>query len=172
MRIKKHSTGNQYLLVDDGIWIRNFTLNTIPLDINKLTNKSDYPLFFKNEINNDNSTTLAFDAETKKYNKAVIVSDGYKFSDKQSLLLDLPSDVIIIAVNRTLVKWNINKKIDLFLVNNPYSECMNYMPSHGYYPKCVASTRTNSEFIEIYKKRGGTVSTDRKSTRLNSSHRL
>lgn len=156
MRVKKHPNGNQYLLTQEGIWVRNFCEKVTPLDINKLSTQIDYSTFFENEVANERNTAN-LDFGSVKFNSAVIVSDGYKFKEKHQILAGLPNHVAIIATNRSLVKWGINRKIDFFLVNNPYRECMNSMPSHAYYPRCVASTRTFPKFIETYKERGGTV---------------
>lgn len=156
MRVKKHHTGNQYLSTKEGVWVRNFCEKVTPLDINKLSTQLDYSRFFENEITNEKNTT-SLDLSSTKFNNAVIISDGYEFKEKHKVLEKLPNNIAVIATNRSLVKWNINRKIDFFLVNNPYQECMNFMPSHSYYPKCIASTRTYPKFIETYKERGGTV---------------
>lgn len=157
MRVKKHVTGNQYLLTEDNIWVRNFVTNVSPLDINQLSSRTDYSIFLQNEIKNENNDIPFFNLDELKFNSAIIVSDGYGFKDKQKLLESISKDVAVIAVNRTLVKWNINRKIEFFLVNNPYNECMNFMPSHRYYPRCIVSTRTLPEFTKKYKDRGGSI---------------
>lgn len=136
--------------------MRNFLEKVTPLDINKLSTQKDYSLFFENEIQNERNTTV-LDLGSIKFSNAVIISDGYKFKEKHQILKDLPNNVAIIATNRSLVKWSVDRKIDFFLVNNPYQECINLMPNHSYYPRCVASARTNPKFIETYKERGGTV---------------
>lgn len=154
MRIKKHPTGNQYLLTEHGVWVRNFTSPVSPLDINNLSSITDYPKYLQNEIANDRRDVSSLDLGSIKIDKAVIVSDGYDFINKQQLLAKIPSNVAVIATNRTLVKWKVERKIDYFLVNNPYAECMNFLPSHRYYPKCIASTRTYPQFVEKYKEKG------------------
>ena len=36
-------------------------------------------------------------------------------------------------------------------MNNPYKECIKFLPTkHRYYPPCIASTRTNKQFLEQY----------------------
>jgi len=157
MRIRKHPTGNQYLLTEANIWVRDFSVVVKPLDINKLSTKQDYSLYFENEIANERNNLAVLEIGSMKYHSAVIVSDGYKFKEKTKLLEALPSGVAVIATNRTLVKWNVDRKIDFFVVNNPYNECMNYMPSHRYYPRCIVSTRTCPQFVKTYKERGGVV---------------
>lgn len=157
MRIKKHNNGNEYLLTSHGIWIRDFTRKVTPIDINNVTDRKDYNLIVENEIKNNTLDLSELDTDKIKYNKAIIVSDGYDFDNKQHLLASLPNDVIIIATNRVLVKWKVNKKIDYFVVNNPYSECMLQMPKHKYYPACVASSRTYHPFLKEYDNRGGLI---------------
>lgn len=159
MRIKKHPTGNQYLLTEHGIWVRNFASPVAPLDINRLATTSDYAKFLENEIQNERHSLGNFDPKAVSFKGAVIVSDGYGFSEKHKVLEGLPLNVAIIAVNRTLVKWKVGRKIDFFLVNNPYAECMNQMPSHRYYPRCVVSSRAYPEFVGLYKSRGGFIET-------------
>lgn len=154
--IKKHNNGNEYLFADN-IWIRNFTTSVMPIDINNLTEQKDYNLIIENEIKNNTLDIAEIDTDKIKYNNAIIISDGYDFEKKQNLLLDIPSNVMIIATNRSLSKWKINKKIDYFLVNNPYVECMSLLPKHRYYPSCVVSSRTYHEFVKEYDNRGGSV---------------
>jgi hypothetical protein len=158
-RIKKHITGNLYALTEDGVWVRNFNSPVAPLDINKLTPISEYPKFLENEIVNERNDLSSFDPGSLRFDRAVIISDGYDFAEKHKLLSNLPNTVAVIATNRSLVKWNTNRKIDFFLANNPYEECMSLLPSHRYYPRCLASTRTYPQFIETYKSRGGNVLT-------------
>jgi hypothetical protein len=157
MRIKKHSNGNEYLLTEASIWVRNFTKEISPIDINAVTERKDYNIIVENEIKNNSLDLSEIDTDKIKYSKAVIISDGYDFDRRQQLLLNLPNDVIIIATNRTLVKWKINKKIDYFVVNNPYKECLLQMPKHKYYPSCVASSRTYHDFLKEYDRRGGVI---------------
>jgi hypothetical protein len=158
-RLKKHQTGNQYLLTENNIWVRNFNTAVAPLDINKLTPASEYAMFLENEIQNDRNDISSFDPGSVRFEKAIVISDGYLFATKHKLLEKLPLNVAIIATNRSLVKWNTSRKIDFFLVNNPYQECMSMMPTHRYYPRCLASTRTYHQFIETYKARKGQVLT-------------
>jgi len=156
MRIKKLPNGNEYKLTEHGLWVRNFTATTHPLDINRLSGEADYPRFIENEIQNSRQDLSELD-EVAKHRMAVIVSDGYDFEEKQKLLLNLPPELVFIAANRTLAKWTVNHKIDYFVVNNPYAECMGLMPQHRYFPKCVVSTKTYPPFIDEYVNKGGIV---------------
>jgi hypothetical protein len=91
----------------------------------------------------------------------VIISDGYNFRWKHLVLAKMPKDVFIIAVNRAMGNWKLmtpqvpeefRKPINAYVVNNPYQECVSYLPSSEspYYPTCIASTRTNHRFVERY----------------------
>lgn len=148
MRIKKHPTGNEYIKVDN-IWVRNFTKNYLtPLQITHLFDRKDYHIILENEKLNTNFPKIS--NEKIIFRKIVIVSDGYQFSEKQNLLNDLPKDVGIFAVNGSLKKWNLKKSINGYIINNPYSEALKYLPQKNYYPVCIASTRTNHVFTKKY----------------------
>lgn len=155
-RIKKHDNGNEYLLTEDGIWVRNFTKKASPIDINSLTNKQEYGMLVENEIKNNMLDLAELDTHLVSFESAVIVSDGYDFDRKHKLLMDLPSDIAVIATNRALAKWNCKCKIDYFVINNPYPECSLQMPQR-YFPKCVASSKTNPDFIREYDEQGGLI---------------
>ena len=161
MRIKKHSNKNEYILTEDNIWVRNLYNRHAPaFDINQL-GKKDYQLLLSNELLNKNERYQNIDTEEVHCPYAVIVSDGYDFNNKQEMLAKLPKNVSIIATNGALAGWrlvgdncpnDLLRRIDYFVVNNPYEECMIYLPrSHRYFPGCIASTRTNPQFLEEYR---------------------
>ena len=53
MRIKKHSNGNQYLLTEQNMWVRNFDKSHVSyLDINKTITDKDHFIFLENEVQN------------------------------------------------------------------------------------------------------------------------
>lgn len=158
-RIKKHSTGNQYLLSRHNLWVRDFTSPVAPLDVNTLSTGFDYAMFLENEVRNDRHNLGNFDPKSVAFKGAVIVSDGYEFTEKHKILEGLPANIAVIAVNRTLVKWKVPRNIDFFVVNNPYPECMNQMPTHRYYPRCLVSSRAYPEFVDTYIDRGGYIET-------------
>lgn len=155
MKIKNHPNGNEYLFVAPNYWVRNFAKAAPFIDINKFTEAKDHSLLINNQITNiSNPKTLMIDKEPGFVPNIVIVSDGYQFEKKLHILEKLPSNVAIIGVNRTLAKWNVASKriMNFYLINNPYGEATNYLPSsHRYFPNCVASTRTNPDFIKRYK---------------------
>lgn len=151
----KTKNNNQYLLVSKGLWVRNFTKNIMPQDTNQLTRREDYQLLIENEITLRTMNLPDIGSETTTYAKCLIVSDGYRFNEIKSMLSDIPEDVCIIGVNRSLAKWQENtqllrRKMNYFLVNNPYAECIKYIPQHRYRPRCVVSSRTNPLFVKKY----------------------
>ena len=150
-RLKKHSNKNQYLHVGDDLWIRNPGISGVPfLDINNLLPSSDYPTMLKNEQWSMRAKYPWIDTENIVARKAVIVSDGFGFEAGHDQIANLPKDVLIFAVNGALSKWESTKRTpNFYVINNPYSESQNYLPrSTG--TKCIASTRTNSEFMAAY----------------------
>lgn len=158
MRIKNHTNKNTYLLTNKGIWVRDFTKKSVPyLDINSLVSKDDYKILLRNELENRVLNMQHIDTEDFTHQKIAIVSDGFGFKEKQKFLLDLPADVAVIAVNGALAGWDLVKqrRIHYYVVNNPYQECMGFFPRHNrYFPKCIASMRTHSEFLRQYRKKG------------------
>lgn len=152
-RIKKHSNKNEYLLTDEGMWVRNFTKNLVPyLDLNKTIQEKDHFVYLNNEYNNSRARYAWIDSERFFHNKVVIVSDGYGFKEKQKLIEKLPQDVTVIGVHGALAKWESPRSMNYYVVNNPYQECMAYLPrGRRSLPKCIASTRTNHEFLAAYR---------------------
>ncbi len=158
MRIKKHKSQNEYLQTPGGVWVRNFTKDGIGrVDINNLTRKQDYGLLLKNEVANTSRQSSRIDLENVNLPNVVIVSDGFGFEEAHEILASLPKNVAVIAVNGALAKWKLSsgtvrRGINFYVVNNPYSDCKSFLPKKNrYYPKCVASTRTNPDFVRLYK---------------------
>lgn len=154
MRIKKTQDGNQYLLTKQGMWVRNFYKNIVPyVDINKTITTDDHFVFLKNEVQNSLKKSTWIDSEKFNANKILIISDGYDFKRKHKLLANLPKEVVIMGVNGSLAKWELNNKvISYYVVNNPYQECVKYLPKNNKIsPKCLASIRTNYEFMDNYR---------------------
>jgi len=161
MFIKKHQNKNQYIL-SNGIYVRDLTSNeSNPVDINSLSNTADQQLFIDNEFENYSQRYVNIDNEEIFHPFVAIVSDGYDFAKKHKILSQLPKDVTIIGVNKSLKRWTLvgemaeqKRSINYYVVNNPYDECLNYLPNtHRYYPKCIASSRTNPEFLKSYSSR-------------------
>lgn len=157
MRIKKHPNKNSYMLAG-GAWIRDFTAKSAPQeDINELVSAQDYELILYNELQNKLARLPGLDPSSLHHRSAVIVSDGHGFDAKHRLLDDLPTGTVIIAVNGALPRWvpSDRRRIGYYVANNPYPECMGYLPRHTrYFPRCVASTRTCPEFVRRYSKSG------------------
>lgn len=144
--IKKHPTKNEYIYAGSGLWVRNFTNEIVrPYDINdSLIQEKDLKLLLENELENNREIFQKIDSEDIAHEKILIVSDGYDFAKKQKLLELLPKDVIVIGVNGTLQDWNCNRRMNYYVVNNPYKECMDYFPKFPKTsPRVIASTRTN-----------------------------
>ena len=159
MYIKKHESGNEYILAGN-VWVRNFTKNVSPTQITRLFSHNEFQQVVKNQELNKNFPHVA--DEVLRFEKVVIISDGYGFDEKQFWLKKLPPDVCILATNRSLAKWKLFnskipfdeiKTINAYIANNPFQEAMNFLPpKHSqYYPTCVASIRTNYEFLKKYK---------------------
>lgn len=145
---KKHK--NEYLLTQENLWVRNFTKNSVPyIDINKTIQQKDHFTFLKNEIMNGQARYPW--VEKFHHRNIIIVSDGYDFKERQKLLEELPKDITIIGVNGVLTKWNIKKQPNYYVINNPYPQAMLYLPKNLKAPKCIASCRTNYNFLSNYK---------------------
>lgn len=154
MRIKRHANGNQYLLTPQNKWVRNFANRNAPfIDLNETISQQDHFQFLQNEVQNGFNRMQWVDSEKLYHDDIVIVSDGYGFAKKQALLSKLPKNVTIIGVNGALAKWeNAGRSINYYVVNNPYVECMRYLPRRGkVLPKCIASSRTYYEFLQEYR---------------------
>lgn len=155
MRIKKDlKTRNEYIFAG-GLWIRNFTkADAQYVNINQMVKSQDRSVIIKNDSSNRTLGLANIANERFRAPKVVIVSNGYKFEERCQFLRKLP-DVVVIAINRALAKWPLmneepRRPINAYVVNNPYSECMSYLPK-AYFPVCVASQRTKTEFLKQYK---------------------
>jgi len=159
MRIKKHSNKNEYLLTEDGIWVRNLCKrHAKAVDLNNLCTKEDHALFLQNEFKNIKGRYAVVEQEHYDFSNLVIVSDGYDFEAKQELLCQLEGRVVVMATNGALAKWKLHEKtretrrgISCYVVNNPFIQCVTYLPKHNYCPPCIAANRTNPEFLEAYR---------------------
>jgi len=158
MRIKK-TKKNEYVYAS-GLWVRNFTKQgSFAQNQNQITSREDQAVLANNTQANFRLGLANIADETVEFPKVVIVSDGYDFEERHKVLSQLPNDVSIIAVNGALKKWSMSDRasedfrtINVYLANNPYPECMRYLPSKNskYFPTCVASSRTYPEFLRQY----------------------
>lgn len=150
----KKVQNNQYLKTKNyDYWIRNYINSTNYVDINNLFSDSDHFLLLQNEFFNNRKKYSWIDAENFYYQKAIIVSDGYDF-DKVTEYLDQISskdNICIMAVNSSLKKWKSSRSPTYYVVNNPYENCMSFLPrGNRSLPRCIASNRTNYLFLENY----------------------
>lgn len=158
MIIKNHHNKNRYILTSTGLWVRDYTHSAHPVDINHLTPTTDYDIFLENERANARLHLASIDAETIFAPNVIIVSDGYQFAEKQQLLKQFQQDkVAIIGTNRALAKWQRLTRLDYFIANNPYTECLSCLPDDNYYPRCIVSNRTNPDFVARYRARKGVL---------------
>lgn len=154
MRIRKLRK-NEYIYAS-GMWVRNFASSGVADNINHITSQDDRAMLSYNEQMNSQLRLANISDETVTFDKVVIVSDGYDFEEKHKILPDFPKDVSVIAVNGALNKWKLKgnrfRPINVYLINNPYPECMRFAQPRGskYYPTCVASSRTHPEFLKRY----------------------
>lgn len=158
MYIKPHSTNNEYIRAGD-IWVRNLTKKVVPLSLNNMFDKKDYQNILSNISKNTRYPNIS--DELLIFRKIVIVSDGFNFSKIHHVIKDFPEDVAIIVVNGALRHWELmssniepqkKRAINGYVVNNPYQECLSYLPKSDekYYPTCLASSKTNHEFLKKY----------------------
>ena len=147
-----HRNKNEYYYSGHGLWVRNFTKkNVVAIDINDLISSQDMTIMLNNENNNYNKMLQRIDTESFIHEKIVIISDGYNFKERHKILEKLPAEIAVIGVNEALSTWECNKKMDYYVVNNPYEECRQLLPKQQKtFPKCVASTRTLSDFVDIF----------------------
>lgn len=157
MRIKKHKNKNEYAITANEVWVRNLCKQDVPyFDINNLIDIRDCQLFLSNEI--DHKSKGINDIIFPIQKKVIIISDGYNFNKKQSILEKFKDDIAIIAVNGSLKKWKyaekkerFKRRMNWYLVNNPYPECQKFLPNHEFYPSCIMATRTSTDFSKKYK---------------------
>ena len=161
MRIKKHHTKNEYINTADGFWVRNLCKEGVkPTDINSYSNDEDKRILLKNEFENTKNRLSSLEDININYPNIVIVSDGLDFETKHRILSKMPKAAIL-GVNGSLAKWKLHgeqcpkeeRRSMFYIVNNPYEECMRYIPEHDFYPICMSSIKTNSSFIQKYSKK-------------------
>jgi len=152
--IKKHPNNNHYLRTQGGIWVRNPFLKALPFDINDLMPREDANVCIGNEFKNAERQAPDYSIENWDMAKVVVVGDGVDVRKKLKLLNMVPKGVKVIAVNDGLNEWDmrlIRRAPDLYVINNPYEDAVSYLPKKNRpVPRCLASIRTNSVFVEKY----------------------
>lgn len=159
MYIKPHSTNNEYIRAGD-VWVRNFTKTGITvLSLDNMFEDNEYDVILKNEVLNGNYPKISRDLVEAP--KVVIISDGHNFNWKHLSVAKFPEGVVIMTINRAMRNWKLmspelpqeeRRAINAYVTNNPYKECLSCLPSvkEPYYPTCIASVRTNHEFLRRY----------------------
>jgi hypothetical protein len=149
--IKKHRNKNDYFYSGNSLWVRNFAKKVFySQDINSLIKPSEMSLFLENESKNKENGWVGIDSENYTHDKIVIVNGGWNYTEKLMNLCALPPDVTFIGINEAASKWNINRRLNYYLINNPYEDCLELLPSKTIKPKMIASVRTNPIFLEKY----------------------
>jgi hypothetical protein len=156
IQIKKHRNKNDYTLAKNGIWVRDFTKPlTQGIDINNLIPIDDMQIMLRNEIQNHDKLYQKIETEDFNHEKIVIIGDGYQYKEKQKIVEGLSNDVVVIGVNKAFATWECSRRLNYYVVNNPYEDCLFYYPPIvRSWPKCIASKRTCPEFVKSYR---GTV---------------
>lgn len=155
MRIKKHQSGNRYLLTPQGLWVRDFTRAAPFLDINRLTRPADHERLIRNHLANvARPGAVYFDPHSSQARSVVIVGDGHEFQKKLAVLGRVPKNVTVIGIGRSLARWEGDRPLDFYVANNPYDECLSYLSARpGGKPTCLASVRTCPDFVKKYRGR-------------------
>jgi hypothetical protein len=107
----------------------------------------------ENEFWNNKNRYPWIDYENFIYDTAIIISDGYDLDNIYPFIENLSSKdkICLIGVNGILKNWKCRKSLNYYVVNNPYEECLSFLPNHNRtLPKCVASNRTNYLFLQNY----------------------
>lgn len=144
-------------MTPSGMWVRNFTRQNVPLiDINDTIKTEDHFLFITNEFENNLKRYAWIDNEKFYFPNLIITSDGYDFKEKHKIISKIKNidKVTIIGVNGSLKKWDCEKAMSFYLINNPYESSLADLPRRRMLPRCIASCRTNSKFLSNY---NGTV---------------
>lgn len=160
MRIRKHPNGNEYIHAGE-VWVRNYTNTRVAArHIDSLIPKSDYSVMVANEQLNSKRPRIS--DEKIHFENVVIVSDGYDFDQRHLFIGKLPKNTCVLAINNALKMWQLlntstppdeRKTINAYVVNNPYAEALSFLPPKNakYFPTCIASIRTNDEFVKKYR---------------------
>lgn len=148
--IKKHPNRNEYLKVEN-IWVRNFAKKNVdPKDLNNLYDEQDIKDLVENEIKNKKLNHPSIGNEAVSYEKMIIVSDGFMFSEHANIFKIMPENTCLITVNQALKLWNASIFPNYYLVLNTGINAMPLFPDK-LYPRLVASRRLYHDFLENYK---------------------
>lgn len=158
-KLKIDISRNQYCYGGNGLWVRDFTKSEVKAkDLNCLIDSSDVSLILNNEMSNEKLSLQNIDTENFEHRYAIIVSNGYGFESVTDKLNNLPEEITVFGVNNILNEWNSSKKVNYYIVNNPYENCVKFFPkSQKIWPRCIASSRTFPDFIKKYQEITGVV---------------
>lgn len=158
MIIKKHPNRNDYCLSKCGYWVRDFTKPIAkPIDINNMLSLEDMKLIIENEFKNSLKKYQPIEENMPSHDNIIIIGDGYGFDRNLKAIESLPPNVVIIGVNGAFSKWKSQKRLNYYVVNNPYQDCLySYPQIITNWPKLISSTRTLPHFLEVY---GGQINT-------------
>ena len=154
LKIWEHPNKNDYVLVDPNIWVRNFTKNVASAyDINNLYNDNEFELLLNNEMAASFCNVPYLSNPLTKNKNAIILNNGYGYKEAKEIIESSEREKhYIICLNNTFKMWsNIKRMPDLFIVNNPYADCLSQIPLKTEGTQCICSTRTNMNFYENYK---------------------
>jgi len=154
LKIWEHPNKNDYVLVDPNIWVRNFTKNVAAsADINDLYKENEFELILNNETAASFCNVPYLSDPLIKNTNAVILNCGYGYKESKEIIESFDREkYYIICLNNTFKMWSNNKRRpDLFIVNNPYPECLSQIPQYTEGTSCICSTRTNMNFYENYR---------------------
>ena len=147
---KRYKT--EYYYVGNDLWVRDFTKETLyQIDINDLTPIADMQLMLENEIQNKTIIRQAIESEHLEWPTVAIIGDGFNFAVKQKILDRLAPEVILIGVNNAMNLWSVQRRLNFYVINNPFQEAIRYLPKRPQpRPRIIASQRTNPEFLKKY----------------------
>jgi hypothetical protein len=149
-RIKKIKNSEFVKTTNYDYWVKDFTKNGSSIDINSTITEQEYFVFLENELKNNFQRYNWFDPSEFYYRSAIIISDGFDFNEIHKILRR-KKDVCILGVNNVLNKWrNEECEPNFYVVNNPYEDCLKFLPKKRNLPRCIASNRTNSQFLDRY----------------------
>ena len=152
MHIRTHKRTKNRFLRCHGLWIRDFT---DPLGVcinpNEMYSTNDLQQIAENEsVNATHKNFLRLGEQKFRCEKAVIVSDGYGYEEKQKWLETLPQDVVLFLVNGSLAKYALKRPVNFYVATNPYPDCVDCLPAK-YFPACLTTVRTYHGFNQRYR---------------------
>lgn len=147
MLIKKRKR-NRYAHAGDNLWVRDYASPAYE-DINDLVGPEDVRLMTDNEVANMALSPQPLATFTARHEDVIVVNAGAGF-DGGASVESAPEAAAVVAVGAALADWRAKRRPTYYVVNNPYRECLEYLPRGALWPRCVASVRTNPAFLRAY----------------------